>query len=576
MRCDREESPIAPRLMTRHQLRQWFIVAILFLLVLGISYASEHLMQLHWSHFVGYHTPYSFDVPPAEELDQVSRRLVVVVIDSLRRDFVDSLDSWQDLEQRGATLNMRGTWPSQTVPSWATIVTGTDPEVHGAVTGLHSEPLRVDHIAAAAERAGYPVHFSGNRLWELLIDEYLSEPHYQFVDPLADPGPEPDERAVQAIVSDLEHSEEGLFVVNLTTLRNVSLRQGAERRDERPSPYQRRLHVYDEILAELLGALDLTSDTVLMTASHGTIRRGGHGGSESAVVDIPAVAAGRGVIPGVQVEGSLRDFAPTIAAILGTGVPTHSTGVPLLGLLDISDEHRFAAAEVALLTQTSFYDRKLGALGGGMELPPLSEWSEIEEHSAQLCTTAAELVAQKQAADRGDRVGVLLLTLAAVGLWVGIVYAGGYRAPLMGVLLTAVLGFGLILAMGGRFSLTDFRSTEHLAVWFRGMRSHGILLAASLGMAAGLMTGRRGSYTRPQLFTNALHTLASGMIALMLFAGLYTYWFGYTTTWALPDGALMVVNLSALVFVTAMGQLSILTLALSWLGAVLTVNWWLD
>src|SRR5205814_7888050 len=69
----------------------------------------------------------------------------------------------------------------------------------------------------------------------------------------------------------------------------------------------------DARLGRLAQALDLSQSTLVVTSDHGHIDRGGYGGAEDAVLNVPLVAAGRAIVPGRYDPASQTELAPTIA-----------------------------------------------------------------------------------------------------------------------------------------------------------------------------------------------------------------------------------------------------------------------
>src|SRR5262249_9593036 len=56
--------------------------------------------------------------------------------------------------------------------------------------------------------------------------------------------------------------------------------------------YQAATLEADRVIGRVVGALDLSRDTILVTADHGHRNDGGHGGDEPEVLAVPLVAAG--------------------------------------------------------------------------------------------------------------------------------------------------------------------------------------------------------------------------------------------------------------------------------------------
>jgi hypothetical protein len=101
--------------------------------------------------------------------------------------------------------------------------------------------------------------------------------------------------------------------------------------------YRAAAAAVDRMLRTAFAAVDLVHDTVIVTADHGHVAPGGHGGDEPEVSHVPLILAGAGVVPGaVARDARLIDLAPTVAALLGVPAPRHAEGRALVELLALS------------------------------------------------------------------------------------------------------------------------------------------------------------------------------------------------------------------------------------------------
>src|SRR5262249_13408905 len=151
--------------------------------------------------------------------------------------------------------------------------------------------------------------------------------------------------------------------------------------------------------------IDLTKDTVLVTADHGHRDSGGHGGDEPACLSVPMVAAGAGIRAGRFGPARLVDVAPTVAALLGLPVPAASQGQPLVDMLSL-ERH----------AQATLLERVAG------------QRQRIE----QMIRMTIAHAAARDALLRGLRVG--LLALGLIGSAVALRRAGAGRSELLAAL----------------------------------------------------------------------------------------------------------------------------------------------
>src|SRR3989304_5586030 len=82
-------------------------------------------------------------------------------------------------------------------------------------------------------------------------------------------------------------------------------------------PYQDSVRLTHRELTRLLGGVDLSTTTVIITSDHGHIDPGGHGGWEPVVRTVPLMFLGAGIERGGGFDARQAGTAPPIAALLG-------------------------------------------------------------------------------------------------------------------------------------------------------------------------------------------------------------------------------------------------------------------
>jgi len=266
----------------------------------------------------------------------LSQHVMIVVISGLRQDASQQMKILDGLRQQGADRVVATGQPSYSLPAWATIGTGAWPEQHGQTTGLNIRTLQLDSIFGAAARGRLTNAVTGSARWQKLYAEQINAvPSDQSSEVLIESpnvARAHDDVAEASALSLLHASQPNLLVVQFSELERAGQRFGAL------SPaYTDTLQIIDTRLGRLLDAIDLHATTVLVTADHGLVDRGGYGGSEDTVLRVPLVVAGAGVKPGKYDAAMQTDIAPTVAVLLGTSMPRDSQGDVLFDMLDMGD-----------------------------------------------------------------------------------------------------------------------------------------------------------------------------------------------------------------------------------------------
>jgi hypothetical protein len=351
--------------------KNWLVVQLGLVLVVAAGaamWASALMASID-----GYRSPFhGRTVASGETIGApLTRRLVFVYVDGLRVDTAADaklMPYLNELRTRGATATSRSREPSYSFPGYTTMMSGAWPEFNDGPLLNPSEDQAVtwpqDNLFAAAKRAGLKIG---------LADHYSAEnviPQDTLADRFYVRGQtDADDRAVTgAALRWLEDGSYQFVVVHLDEVDHAGHFFGVHSAQWRDAA--RRV---DGLVRDLVGALDLTKDTILLTSDHGHIDRGGHGGNEDLVLNEPFILAGAGVKPGIYEGVEMVDIAPTLAALLGTNIPALSQGHLRTDMLQLTQAQGDRIAEVlrtqqldwvyAYLRATGLSQMQLGASG---------------------------------------------------------------------------------------------------------------------------------------------------------------------------------------------------------------------
>jgi len=240
--------------------------------------------------------------------------------------------------------------------------------------------------------------------------------------------------------------------------------------------YRATAAAVDQMLRAAVAKIDLSTTTVIITADHGHVAPGGHGGIEREVAHVPLILVGKGVVPGEQIrDPRLIDVAPTVAALLGVPAPGHAEGRALVEALSLSleERERRTAADASRVAELATVIAKAHAV----ERP-------VALHLAYLVVLLivfAVMTRESKHAfviDRRAPVGwiAFVVMLAAMGVVTRWQISPSYVPSL--ALTTKLCAIGIVVAV----------VLQVTASWFAIRRAPDRLIAAN-GLAAAGMTG---------------------------------------------------------------------------------------
>jgi len=519
------------------------LLVLVLLILAAIGYQAQNLAMMGWDSVVEYQTPYLTDLPRGSAAEPLARRVILVLVDGLRLDASRNMPRLNELRQRGADLSVRVGQPSLSYPSWTVIVSGVWQEVSGVTTNWYEGEVRVDTIFKAARDAGMPAVVVGGGGWKKLYGSHLTE----FVKV---PGPEDENAPPEAwaqMDSDsyrlstqaLDDYPEGLILVYFGGTDELAHLYGGV-----SSQYLDEVQRVDGYIGLLAERLDPEKDVLIVTADHGHVDAGGHGGWEQSVLHVPLVMVGKAIRHGVYTERLQADIAPTIAALLGIPIPVHAQGRPLVEMLEASAEAKGRIGLNAGLQLVGFYDAYAQTLGvrpfAGDVLTRYRERLARGEEGA-VSGMWEEITARAQAAraKRFWRERLLRLPIALGIALVPLLYLLLFRRRLRQLLIP--LGFALLyfvfynalfFGRGYTWSLSAFNSEAQIKAFF----NERLLDAALSFVVAGLLLALV-SWKRPLLQTlERMVTFAFFVGYLLLLQVDLFYWlYNIRFSWALPD-----------------------------------------
>ncbi|RME38212.1 MAG: hypothetical protein D6793_03095 [Thermoflexia bacterium] len=518
------------------------IALILVLMVAG--YEAQAFARLGWDSVVKYQSPYLASLPRGNVAPPLAQRVVLVLVDGLRLDVSREMSNLNDLRRQGADLAVRVGQPSLSYPSWTVVATGAWQEVSGVTTNWFEGPVKMDNIFRAAKDANLPAVAVGARGWQKLFGPDLTD-FFPITWPEEGKAPpeewaKADREACQKGLEVLKEFDSGLILLYIGGTDEMAHEYGGTSK-----PYRNEVQLADWCIGQVAARLDWEKDVLMVTADHGHIDTGGHGGWEEVVLRVPLVVVGHGVRKGIYTDRFQADIAPTIAALLGVPIPTHVQGRPLLEVLDAPVDAKGPIGLNAALQLSGFYDLYAQVLGvrpfAGNTLKAHREAIARGEEDA-LARFWDELIGRAAAAKRARwwRERLLRLPIALGIALVPLAYYLTFRRRWSQVLLpigAALLYFVFynllfFLARGHTWSLSAFNSEAQIEAFFNQRLLDAALSVAVAGLILALILWKKSPLETLERMVAFSFT---AFYLLLLQVDLFYWLYHIRFTWALPD-----------------------------------------
>lgn len=519
--------------------RRWLALVAAVLALAAVGVAARMLADFQWNRVVEYRSPYVFELPPADETERLAERVILIVVDGLRVDVAETMPSLQRLGEEGSALVARTGQPSLSYPGWTTMVSGAPPEISGVTTNWYEGRVRVDTVLASARRSELITALVGTAGWRQLLRGQID---HSFL--VRDERQVADEALGDAALRILDEEDPDLLVVHLPDVDHRGHEAGVGQ------AYREAASGADAVIGRIAEAAD-GGTAIVITADHGHIEEGGHGGPEREVTRTPLVLWGEGLVPGARGEVAQADVAPAIAALLGVGRPAHAVGELRVELLDTDDDAREEIAGAHEAAASRFYEEATRALGGSGD-------------------TEAALERARQDRQRQDALARLPIALivAAVFAIVVALATRGLDAVAIAVGAFAFFGTwaGIFLARGLTFSFSHFNTEEQVDAFLLARLLDTLLALGVAALVAGLVAGRRGKARGLEV--------GLGMTAwIMLITGMavagFLVVFGWGFVWGLPNLVAGFAQFLALLAMFGVGVAAALAGLLAWGTAAL-------
>jgi hypothetical protein len=402
-------------------------------------------------------------VPPALAPPQPpqARRVVVAIVDGLRLDVSYEMPFLGELRRAGIDGMATSHYPTYSRPSYVTILTGVPPTASGVRTNSHPGTVvldsLMDRVRAVGLRAGFASDYDA--LPRLFLEPRTGarEPDAEELLAMDEDTPEAAGRVIEAeLRGDFDDARYAPWPGGFRDSARALLAEGdplvvlligvvdsaGHAHGGKSDEYHEAAAIADRTLRDVLRGIDLAQDAVIVLADHGHTNRGGHGGIEPEVVQVPLILAGAGVRTAPSlVSARLVDVAPTAAALLGLPPPGHGVGRVLTEVLTVDDS---GATQLAVA-------------------------DAIRIGRNRAVVAAAEATARGDLRDKRARRVALVLggALLALGLAIWLRTRGGMRLDIrvlsVGVPAFFIVYYTLIGVLGQSFSPSLMPARGHIA-----------------------------------------------------------------------------------------------------------------
>ncbi|XP_028816142.1 GPI ethanolamine phosphate transferase 2 isoform X2 [Denticeps clupeoides] len=278
-------------------------------------------------------SPNASKVPPA-----LFKRVVVVLIDALREDFVFGpsgrkyMPYTRHLVERGSSHSFvaRAKPPTVTMPRIKALTTGSIPGFIDVVMNLNSPVLLEDNLIWQAKAAGKKIIFYGDDTWVRLFPKHFME-HDGTTSFFVTDYTEVDNNVTRHLDSTLKRDDWDVLILHYLGLDHIGHISGPHSSLVGP-----KLVEMDDVLKKIHTSLisreseGTLPNLLVLCADHGMSETGSHGGSSEPEINTPIVFISPAFKRKVAMETppvvEQVDLAPTLALALGLPISQNSVG----------------------------------------------------------------------------------------------------------------------------------------------------------------------------------------------------------------------------------------------------------
>jgi hypothetical protein len=523
--------------------RNWLAAVVGLLACLGVAYAAYTLADYSWNQVVDYRGPYAKQELPAGETPttsgavvkpagtdaQTQPMVVYVIIDGLRVDISKKMSTLNALRARGTDGVVRTSQPSLSFPNWTTLLSGAPQRISGVTTNWFEGRVPVETLIDTALAASRTVAVSAPTDFEMLYG--VKRTGHVFLRDWEE-GTYMTGGIVDHAISLAKSVQPNLLVVHFPDVDEAGHSFGGASKE-----YLDAAMKVDADLGRLVTALQGPNTTFVVTADHGHIDTGGHGGPEDIVTRVPAVFAGRNIRIGT-IDGTQDQMAPTVALLASLPAPRNATAMPLAVTADMPNLSRFMAQQVAAYTAYTV------AVAG----PPTTPNTKLL--TAEGARAAFDAATQKRlATERSQRVpmslGLIALCVLIIAA-IAVLSRHALFAALAGtVAYYAVYAASYFLIHGYRWSLSSFNSEALLKGFLNGRMTDAVIAGVAAALVAGLAyvalraepKRATGEYL-PGWLALGVATVLMVQATIGVQVAWYLWYWGASVSWNIPDLAM--------------------------------------
>ncbi len=316
-------------------LKRYFVTGLCLLILANTLVLTVIVGQISFFNLREYRSPVrGTDLAVQGRLPPQTDKVVIVLISGLSLTDLTTTEFpvLTQLQRAGAVSAIDSPPRSYALSTWGTLVTGATadlndaPPLDGIFASSHS--ISIDTLFRRVRAVGLATAVLGGEAWRDLIPaEQLSQAVF------ADGN---DALLVEAALPLVEAESPQLVLLQLNHLK-WTLQQGSDKRSEE---YLAAVAQVNRHLGEISQAIDLARTVLIVTADHALLGTGGYGGAELELSQQPLILLGDKIITGEYRSARHADLAPTIAAMLGTSLPTATQGEVLYEMLRLSNLDR--------------------------------------------------------------------------------------------------------------------------------------------------------------------------------------------------------------------------------------------